>query len=72
MFTVLDELLRDCSSVSVKRSDNGVFRAWGVGIGEFSGFVVYGDGATVELSFANLKESIQKKRWRRDRFSRAF
>jgi len=68
----LERLLTLCSSVSVKGVENGVYRAWGVGIGEYSGKVVYADGGTPKRAIDGLLLSVARGDWRVDRFSRAF
>lgn len=70
--TLLECLFDDVSTVSVKRLENGIYRAWGVGIGVNTGKVIYSDGGGVLAALSGIKNAIVKKQWRVDRFTRAF
>jgi hypothetical protein len=69
----IQSLLTDVlESVSVKRLDSGIFRAWGLGKGKHAGKVVYSDGASVETALTGIKTAIDRNQWRVDRYQRAF
>jgi hypothetical protein len=69
---VLSGLLEACSSVGVKNQPNGIYRAWGVGKGEFDGKVVYCDGGSVSAALYGLQKNAEDGAWRKDNFTRPF
>lgn len=72
MDTVQSLLTDFLETISAKRLESGIFRAWGVGKGKYHGKVIYSDGATLETALTGIKNAIDKNQWRTDRFTRAF